>query len=153
MDRETADLMAEHGTYWVPTTAAIVGIVDNGVEAGIPEEAVAKAEDAAGAHEEAFQHALDADVSIAMGTDAGTPFNFFADIPQELELLVERGLTPEHALEAATVNAAALLGLDDVGTVTEGARADLVVLDDDPLDDVSAWRQPAHVVADGDLVR
>ena len=153
MDRETAELMADHGTYWVPTTAALVGIVDNGVEAGIPEEAVAKAEDAADAHEKAFEYALDAGVPIAMGTDAGTPFNFFADIPQELELLVDRGLTPEEALEAATVNAAGLLGLDDVGTVSEGARADLVVLAEDPTTDVSAWRHPTTVVADGDVVR
>jgi imidazolonepropionase-like amidohydrolase len=153
MDRETAELLAERGTYWVPTTAAIVGIVDNGVEAGIPAEAVAKAEDAVEAHEQAFEHALDAGVPIAMGTDAGTPFNFFADIPQELELLVERGLTPEQALEAATVNAADLLGLDDVGTVTEGARADLVVLDGDPTDEVRVWQDPMTVVADGEVVR
>ncbi|SFK88988.1 Imidazolonepropionase [Halogranum rubrum] len=153
MDRETAELMAERGTYWVPTTAAIVGILENGVEAGIPEEAVAKSEEAAEAHEQAFEYALDAGVSIAMGTDAGTPFNFFADIPQELELLVDRGLTPEHALEAATVNAADLLGLDDVGKVEEGYRADLVVLAENPTTTVSAWRHPTTVVADGDVVR
>ncbi|EJN58837.1 metal-dependent hydrolase family protein [Halogranum rubrum] len=153
MDRETAELMAEKGTYWVPTTAAIVGILENGVEAGIPEEAVTKSEEAAEAHEQAFEYALDAGVSIAMGTDAGTPFNFFADIPQELELLVDRGLTPEHALEAATVNAADLLGLDDVGKVEEGYRADLVVLAENPTANVNAWRHPTTVVADGDVVR
>lgn len=153
MDRETADLMAEHGTYWVPTTAALVGIVENGVEAGIPEEAVAKAEEAIDVHAAAFEHALDAGVRIAMGTDAGTPFNFFADIPQELELLVDRGLTPEHALEAATVTAADLLGVDDVGKVAAGYHADLVVLDDDPTEDVSAWRDPSAVVAAGERVR
>ncbi|SEP25907.1 Imidazolonepropionase [Halogranum amylolyticum] len=153
MDRETAESMADHGTYWVPTTAALTGIVDNGVEAGIPAEAVAKAEAAVDAHERAFEHALDAGVPIAMGTDAGTPFNFFTDIPQELDLLVDRGLTPEHALEAATVAAADLLGLDDVGTVAEGARADLVVLTENPLEDVRAWRHLTTVVADGDVVR
>ena len=153
MDRETAELMADHGTYWVPTTAALVGIVENGVEAGIPEDAVAKAEDAIDAHADAFTHALDAGVPIAMGTDAGTPFNFFADIPQEMELLVDRGLTPEHALEAATVNAADLLGVDDLGKVAEGYHADLVVLDADPTEDPSAWREPAAVVAAGERVR
>jgi imidazolonepropionase-like amidohydrolase len=152
MDREAAELMAEHGTYWVPTAAALHGIVEQGTEAGIPEWAVEKAEEAAEAFEHAFDYALEEDVDIAMGTDAGTPFNFFEDIPQELELLVEHGLTPEHALEAATVNAADLIGLDDVGLVEAGYRADLVVLPDDPLTDPSVWQDVQAVVADGNVV-
>ncbi|XVH31664.1 amidohydrolase family protein [Haloferacaceae archaeon DSL9] len=149
MDAEAAELMVQHGTYWVPTASALRGIVDNGVEAGIPESAVAKAEEAAEAFESAFERALDAGVTVAMGTDAGTPFNFFADIPREMELLVEYGMEPSAALVAATVNAAALLGLDDVGRIAEECRADLVVLDGDPNADASAWRDPAHVFANG----
>ncbi|ELZ38721.1 metal-dependent hydrolase family protein [Halorubrum tebenquichense] len=152
MDREAAEMMAERGTYWVPTASALRGIVENGVEAGIPEDAVAKAEDAADRFDDAWDHALDADVPIAMGTDAGTPFNFFADIPRELEYMVEYGLSPERALEAATVNAADLLGLDDVGRVAEGYRADLVVLDSDPNADAEAWQDPDAVFARGGRV-
>ena len=150
MDREAAELMADAGTYWVPTASALRGIVDNGTEAGIPEEAVAKAEDAADHFDDAWDHALNAGVTIAMGTDAGTPFNFFEEIPQELAYMVDYGLTPAEALEAATVNAAALLGLDDVGRVAEGYRADLVVLNADPTEDVSAWRDPDAVFAAGE---
>lgn len=154
MDREAAELMADRGTYWVPTGKALFGIIDAGTEAGVPEFAVRKSEAAADSWAESFEHALDAGVPIAMGTDAGTPFNFHADAPEELELLVEHGLTPEHALEAATVNAADLLGVgDEVGVVADGYRADLVVLDDDPLADVTAWQSPTHVVADGIAVR
>ena len=152
MDREAAEMMAERGTYWVPTASALRGIVDNGVEAGIPEDAVAKAEDAAGRFDDAWDHALDAGVPIAMGTDAGTPFNFFAEIPQEMAHMVDYGLSPERALEAATVNAADLLGLDDVGRVEEGYRADLVVLDADPTEDVEAWQDPEGVFARGKRV-
>lgn len=153
MDREAAELMAERGTYWVPTAKALYGIVDAGTEAGIPEFAVRKAEEAIDAWEDAFEYALEAGVPIAMGTDAGTPFNYHGDIPEELELMVDHGLSPEEALEAATVNAADLLGVaDDVGTVTEGSRADLVVLDDDPLDDVTAWQSPSRVVTGGSVV-
>ncbi|ELZ54701.1 MULTISPECIES: metal-dependent hydrolase family protein [Halorubrum] len=152
MDREAAEMMAARGTYWVPTASALRGIVENGVEAGIPEDAVAKAEDAADRFDDAWDHALDADVLIAMGTDAGTPFNFFRDIPRELEYMVEYGLSPERALEAATANAADLLGLDDVGRVAEGCRADLVVLDGDPTEDVTAWREPDAVFARGERV-
>ncbi|WP_137287007.1 metal-dependent hydrolase family protein [Halorussus salinisoli] len=153
MDREAAELMADRGTYWVPTAKALYGIVEAGTEAGIPEFAVRKAEAAKDAWAEAFDHALDAGVPIAMGTDAGTPFNHHGDIPEELELMVDHGLSEEAALEAATVNAADLLGLDGVGTVAEGTHADLVVLDADPLDDVTAWQSPARVVRRGTVVR
>jgi len=153
MDREAAELMAERGTYLVPTTKALVGISEGGVEGGIPEYAVEKNDAATDHHRAAFETALDAGVPIAMGTDAGTPFNYHADAAEELELMVERGLSPERALEAATVDAADLLGLDDVGRVAEGYRADLLVLDADPREDPTAWQRPLAVVADGEVVR
>ncbi|MFC7080271.1 metal-dependent hydrolase family protein [Halorussus caseinilyticus] len=153
MDREAAELMADRGTYWVPTGKALYGIVEAGTEAGIPEFAVEKAEKAKEAWDEAFEYALDAGVEIAMGTDAGTPFNYHGDIPEELELMVRHGLSERAALEAATVNAADLLGVEGVGTVAEGTRADLVVLGDDPLDDVTAWQSPTRVVRRGTVVR
>ncbi|MEF8780511.1 MAG: amidohydrolase family protein [Haloferacaceae archaeon] len=153
MSRESAELMAERGTFWVPTASALHGIVDHGVGAGIPEEAVDKAKEAAEAFDDAFDNALAAGVTVAMGTDAGTPFNFFAEIPQELQYLVQHGLSPAGALEAATVNAAELLGLDDVGRVAPGYRADLVVLDDDPNEDASVWESPAAVFANGTPVQ
>ncbi|WP_458190281.1 amidohydrolase family protein [Haladaptatus sp. NG-WS-4] len=153
MDREAAELMAERGTYWVPTAKALHGIVEEGTDGGIPEYAVEKAEAAAEAFETAFEHAIDAGVSIAMGTDAGTPFNFHGDIPEELELMVEYGLSPEEALEAATVNTADLLGLSDVGLVETGYRADLVVLDSNPREDVTAWQSPTRVVSSGNIAR
>jgi imidazolonepropionase-like amidohydrolase len=153
MDREAAELMAEHGTYWVPTAKALHGIVEAGTDEGIPEYAVEKAEETADAFEEAFEHAIEAGVSVAMGTDAGTPFNFHGDIPEELELMVEYGFSPDEALEAATVNAADLLGLSDVGLVEDGYRADLVVLDSDPREDVSTWQTPTRVVTSGSIAR
>ncbi|WP_135826092.1 metal-dependent hydrolase family protein [Halorussus ruber] len=154
MDREAAELMADRGTYWVPTAKALYGIVDAGTDEGIPEFAVEKAEEAKEAWADAFEYALDAGVPIAMGTDAGTPFNHHGDIPEELALMVEHGLSEEEALEAATVNAADLLGLDgEVGLVEEGYRADLVVLDSDPRSDVTAWETPARVVSGGTVVR
>ncbi|EMA04664.1 metal-dependent amidohydrolase M38 superfamily protein [Haloferax denitrificans ATCC 35960] len=153
MDEEAAALMVEHGTYWVPTASAVREIVEAGVEGGIPPEAVAKAEDAAERFEGAWDRALDAGVKIAMGTDAGTPFNDHGENAlRELELLVEYGLSPAEALEAATVGGADLLGLDDVGKVAEGYVADLVVLDADPSEDASAWRTVRQVYREGERV-
>ncbi|SFR57858.1 metal-dependent hydrolase family protein [Halogeometricum limi] len=153
MDEDTAELMAREGTYWVPTASALEGIVENGVEAGIPESAVEKAEDAQERFERAWEHALDAGVTIAMGTDAGTPFNFHGENAlREMELMAEYGLSAPEALEAATATAAELLGVDDVGRVAEDYRADLVLLEADPNEDVTAWRDADAVYRDGERV-
>jgi imidazolonepropionase-like amidohydrolase len=149
MDREAAEMMADAGTYWVPTLSALKGIVENR-DAGIPEQAMAKADEATERIADAWEHALDAGVDIAMGTDAGTPFNDHADAAHELAYMCEYGLSPEGALEAATVNAADLLGLDDTGMVEQGYRADLLVLPENPRKDVTAWQSPEQVYVGGE---
>ncbi|WP_348610119.1 metal-dependent hydrolase family protein [Halobaculum rarum] len=151
MDREAAEAMAAEGTYWVPTAAALKNIVEN-PGAGIPESAMDKAVEASEAFASSFEHAEAAGVDIAMGTDAGTPFNYFDNIADELAYMVEFGMSPEAALEAATVTAAELCGLDDVGRIAEDHRADLLVLDDNPAADADAWQDPAAVFAGGDRV-
>jgi imidazolonepropionase-like amidohydrolase len=154
LDGETAELMADTGTVWVPTANALHAIVDNGTDAGIPAEAVDKAEAAQEAFADAWEHALDSEVRIAMGTDAGTPFNGHGSgALRELEHMRGYGMTPGEVLAAATVGGASLLGLDDVGRVREGYAADLLVLDANPLDDVAAWREREHVIRDGQVVR
>lgn len=153
MSYETAELMADRGTYWVPTASALRGIIENGVEAGIPAEAVSKAKEAAEAFGDAFENALSAGVPVAMGTDAGTPFNYHAEIPRELQYMVEYGMTPEAALKAATVNAAQLLGLEEVGRIEGEYVADLVVLDEDPNEDANAWNTAWGVFKHGEQVR
>ena len=153
MDADAATRLSENGTRWVPTANALYAIVEHGTDAGIPAEAVAKAERARAPFASAFEHALAADVTIAMGTDAGTPFNAFGDVPTELERLVDHGLSPIATLEAATVNGAELLGLEDVGLVEPGYRADLLVLESNPLEDVTAWQRPVKVISNGRIVK
>jgi imidazolonepropionase-like amidohydrolase len=81
---------------------------------------------------------LDAGVPIVLGTDTGFQGVLIGVATQiELELLVEAGLTPMQALNAATINAARMIGREnDLGTVETGKRADLVILDADPLQDI-----------------
>jgi imidazolonepropionase-like amidohydrolase len=148
MDARAAEEMAEAGTYWVPTASALAGIVENADDAPIPDYAVEKAREARTAFEEAFEHALAADVTIAMGTDAGTPFNTFANIPDELASMVDYGMTPEAAFEAATRTAADLVGVD-AGRVEPGLSADLVLLPDDPRTSVEVWSEVETVVTRG----
>jgi imidazolonepropionase-like amidohydrolase len=100
---------------------------------------------------------FDAGVNIGFGTDSGaTPLRIagFAE-HRELKLLTEAGLTPLQAIQTATKNAAALLHLDDRGTIAPGKLADLLIVDGDPSKDISAvdhiesvWRR-GKKVADG----
>ena len=85
----------------------------------------------------------DGGVAIAMGTDSGTQLGrwqgYFEHV--ELELMVGAGLTPMQALVAATGTAARVMGLDDLGTLEPGNRADFLVLDADPLADIRNTRR------------
>jgi imidazolonepropionase-like amidohydrolase len=66
--------------------------------------------------------------------------------------MVEWGLTPLRAMRAATSSAAALLRLPDLGRVAEGAAADLVLYDEDPLEQIETVLKPAVVMKAGELV-
>ncbi|TPG57837.1 amidohydrolase family protein [Roseomonas nepalensis] len=79
-----------------------------------------------------------AGVRIGFGTDSGATANRIPGFAEhrELELMVEAGLTPEEAMRCATGGSAALLGLEDRGLLRPGRRADLLVLDADPLADI-----------------
>lgn len=92
----------------------------------------------------------DAGVPLVAGTDAG----IFVNIPgsaltRELELLVEAGLTPYEALQTATVNAGDVLGFEKTGQIAPGFRANLILVDGDPLSDVSVVENPRAVILRG----
>jgi imidazolonepropionase-like amidohydrolase len=91
---------------------------------------------------------------VAAGSDAALPLvSPGASLHRELQLYVAAGLTPAAALETATVRAARLLGVADrVGTVDAGKDADLVLLDDDPLADITATLRVRLVVRAGMIV-
>jgi tetratricopeptide (TPR) repeat protein len=92
-----------------------------------------------------------AGVNLIAGTDMGNPYCLPGfSLHDELGLLVQAGLTPTEALQAATYNAAQFLGLrDSLGTVEPGKIADLVLLDADPLVDIGNIRKIAAVVVGG----
>ena len=86
---------------------------------------------------------------------AGTDYNNerypkLFSAPEEMQYLVEAGLTPLEALQAATINPAKFLnGTDSLGTVAPGKLADLLLLDADPLENISNVKQARAVVANG----
>jgi hypothetical protein len=96
----------------------------------------------------------DEGIKLVVGSDAGTLY-----LPpgtsthRELELMVQAGLTPEAVLKAGTINAAETLGIDDqFGTIEIGKVADLVLVDSNPLEDISALKNPKAVVKSGQWI-
>ncbi|MBW2619089.1 MAG: amidohydrolase family protein, partial [Deltaproteobacteria bacterium] len=95
---------------------------------------------------ESIRLAHGAGVTIAAGTDAGTPFNRHGDNLQEIKHLVEIGLSPIEALKAGTHLAAQVLGLEEeLGLIEEGKLADLVAVKDSPMDDVGLLTEPENI--------
>jgi imidazolonepropionase-like amidohydrolase len=90
-----------------------------------------------------------AGVPIVAGTDVGVPGH---TLHRELELYVKAGLTPLEAIQAATITSARVMKLDnEVGTIEPGKRADLIIVDANPLDNISNIRKVRYVIAQGRL--
>ncbi len=146
LDDEVIEEMKRRGTFLVPTLVAPENISRHGLAAGIPAYMVEKSDRVREAHRESFRRAVRAGVRIAMGTDAGTPFNRHGANAEEIALMVACGMEPTAALLAATREAAELLDLaHETGTVTPGRWADLLILDGDPLQDIRVLCDAARI--------
>jgi imidazolonepropionase-like amidohydrolase len=153
LDDDVLGLMAERGTWFVPTLLAAHGVVAE-AEAGKPMPAgiEEKARDAAASASDAVRRAVDAGVTIAMGTDC--PVSPHGTNLRELELMANAGLSPAGCLQAATVNAARLLQVDhELGSLEPGKRADVVVVDGDVFDFAGLAANITQVWKDGIVVR
>ena len=154
MNDECCREMVDRGTFLVPTLAALRNILEH-AEEGIPDYVVEKARRCAQAHERSVRMFHEAGGRIALGTDAGTPFNLHGHNSDELRFMVEVGLSGIDALRAGTRNAADLMRLDDRGRIAEGAAADLLVVEGDPSEDIAAAADRSRhrrVVKDGRVV-
>ena len=153
MDDWCFDFMKEHNVFFVPTLAAPYWIKVNGTAAGIPDYMVRKVENTIEAHQDTFRRAHKAGVKIALGTDAGTPFNKYDLTCYECVLMVENGMTPMEAIQCGTINAAELMSVDAThGSITPGKRANFAIFEKDPLEDIHALLNCAMTVIGGEVV-
>ena len=144
LDEEGAAMMKEQGTILVPTVSVLYLYVHKGPEVGVPLSVTEEFRVDLDDHMESVRLALDTGVPMAVGSDSGHRFNPQSEIAYELELMVHAGFTPMQAIQAATSVAAQAIGQDaDVGALTPGRFADLIVLAQDPLADVTRLRDPA----------
>lgn len=137
MTDECIEEMLARGTFVVPTLAALANILEN-ADKGIPDYVLDKARRCADAHRASIGAFYLAGGKIALGTDAGTPFNLHGHNAQELAHMVDVGMAPLDALRAGTSGAAELMRLEGHGRIEAGAAADLLVVDGDPSVDIQA---------------
>jgi imidazolonepropionase-like amidohydrolase len=145
IDDEGIDLMLELDVPLVPTFNINFALMDEDrVSRGeVPPWAVEKMRYLFDRQQANFRHALERGVRIVMGTDS---FNGMYP-PAELAYMSEFGMSPFRAIQAATCDAARLLGLTElIGTLEPGKQADLIAVTGDPLTEPELWRDPARVV-------
>jgi imidazolonepropionase-like amidohydrolase len=145
-------VMKEHGTYLVPTLYLGDWMIDNAGLTHLPPPLMVKAQEVIPAARKNIAHAFASGVKVAFGTDAAVyPHGMNA---HEFAVMVKLGLTPLQAVQAATINAADLLGWSGkVGTLEAGAWGDIVAVDGDPLKDVTVLERVKFVMKGGDVVK
>ena len=138
-DPDLLKMMADKGIFFVPTLTVFTFHATLGTP-----DAQREARGFRQIHIESIQKALVAGVKVVAGTDAGGWVH--GNNAQELECLVDAGMTPMQALVAATGWAAECCGLEkEVGTVQAGKIADLVVVDGDPLRDITLLQDNSRI--------
>ena len=137
LDDETVAEMARRGTWYVPTFAIYRWHAERGTALR-----QARARELMASHRESFARARAAGVRVALGTDSGAYGH--GETGVELAHMVEAGLSPADAIMAGTARAAECLGLEgETGTIAAGKSADLLVLERDPLRDITVVSDPA----------
>lgn len=137
LTEEACRLMASEGTYLVPTLGNVVDIIHKGPALEMPWAAMMAADEQAIFGR--MSMALELGVKIAMGSDCGgNEARQHGSNVDELVAYVRFGMTPMDAIVSATLEAARAVWLDhEVGSIHEGKSADLLIVDGDPLSDIS----------------
>ncbi|PAF36015.1 aryldialkylphosphatase [Terribacillus saccharophilus] len=145
LDDEAIELMLEHGTYLVPTLLAPVSVVEaSEANESMPAYAVDKAKEVMEIHQQSVARAYEAGVKIAMGTDAGVMAH--GTNLRELALMCDIGMSPMEAIIATTKVAAECLGWEDrIGTVAEGKLADLIIVQENPLENIASLGDTSNI--------
>ncbi|HEX9119617.1 MAG TPA: amidohydrolase family protein [Terriglobales bacterium] len=152
IDDEGIRLAKEHGTYLVFDIYNDDYILAMGEKAGMLPESIEKEKQIGRLQRENFRKAFQAGAKMAFGTDAGVYPH--GENARQFAKMVEWGMKPLDAIQAATIHAADLLGWSDkVGTLEKGRYADLIAVDGDPLADVKVLENVRFVMKGGAVVR
>jgi imidazolonepropionase-like amidohydrolase len=144
---DTIDMMVEHGTFLVSTQTLCGGMALSKADPVHQK----KAAEVFPMARDMLPKAVKAGVKIACGTDA--PAIPHGSNARELGTLVERGMTPLQALQAATITSADLIDVDDRGRLEPGLLADVIAVPGDPTEDVTVTQDMRFVMKDGQIYK
>ncbi|RDZ29049.1 metal-dependent hydrolase family protein [Lysobacter silvisoli] len=148
MSPEVMSLMKQKGTWYVPTIYAGRFVADKAkIDGYFPEMVRPKAARIGAQIQDTAGRAYRGGVKIAFGTDMGVGPH--GDNAREFLYMVEAGIPAATALQAATIRAAEVLGVDDQGVIEAGKRADIVAVPGDPIADINAVMKVDFVMKDG----
>lgn len=153
MDKETMALMKKHGTYYVPTISAGKWVQDKAkIDGFFPELVRPKAATIGPLIQQTFAQAYQAGVKIAFGTDAGVGAH--GENWREFVYMTEAGMPAMAAIQAATIEGAKLLGVEqELGSIRVGKIADIIAVPGDPLQDISIMGQVSFVMKAGKIYK
>jgi imidazolonepropionase-like amidohydrolase len=152
IDDEGIALAKEHGTYLVFDIYNDDYILQEGAKAGMLPESIEKEKKIGRLQRENFRHAFQSGTKMAFGTDAGVYPH--GDNARQFGKMVEWGMKPLDAIQAATINAADLIGWPDkIGALETGHYADLIAVNGDPTSDVRVLESVKFVMKGGTVVR
>ncbi|WP_071595260.1 metal-dependent hydrolase family protein [Segetibacter koreensis] len=152
VDDEGIKLMKQNGTYLVSDIYDDDYILSEYSKLGYPEKIINKEKMVGKLQRENFEKAVKAGVKIAFGTDAGVyPHGWNA---KQFFYMVKFGLTPMQAIQSSTINAADLLGWKEkAGSITKGKWADLIAVENNPLNDITVLEHVKFVMKDGTVYK
>jgi imidazolonepropionase-like amidohydrolase len=147
LDEETCEQMIRGNVILTPTLSISYKFAVEGEEHGAMSWAIEKAKFAQEAHVKSFQMAHRAGVKMAAGSDfSGAPMVPHDQNALELELMVKAGCSPMEAINAATKTGSEVLGISsEVGTLETGKCADLIVIDGNPIEDISILQDSTRI--------
>ena len=152
MTDEVMSLMKQKGTWYVPTIYAGRFVADKArIDGYFPEIVRPKAIRIGAQIQQTAGRAYKNGVKMAFGTDMGVGPH--GDNAREFLYMVEAGIPASYALQAATVHAASVLGVDDQGVIEPGKRADIIAMPGDPVADISSVLKVDFVMKDGVVYR
>lgn len=151
LDEEGAKLMEQRGTWLVPTLYCFQHDMETGLTKGRDPESYAKGVEILAAQGPAFKLALKHHLKIAYGVDDD---DVDESVSREFGALVEGGMTNLGAIQAATINAATLLGKDkQLGSIEPGHYADIIAVAGDPLSDIKVMYDVKFVMKGGQIIK
>lgn len=153
MSEATMDLMIEHGTWYVPTITAGKTVADSAkVPNYYPPLVVPKALEIGPMIQNTFAKAYKKGVKIAFGTDAGVFVHGYNG--KEFGYMAEAGMPPMETIKAATISAATMMGIADIlGTIEVGKIADIVAVEENPLDNIQTMENVTFVMKEGKIYK